>query len=76
MLPFLKPKKLASIIIAKRAKPDGATTPVKEEGEHAPELMSAAEGIISAINNKDAGALASALGAAMKSGNSGGAADE
>lgn len=63
-LPFLKNKKISSIIIAKRGK-DGNTMPMKEEGEEDPGLMSAAEDLLSAIAMKDAGAVAAALKAAM-----------
>lgn len=66
MLPFLKPKKLASVIIAKRTKADAPTETVREEGEALSGLVSAAEAIISAVNAKDASALASALESAMK----------
>lgn len=60
MLPFLKAKKLGSILMA-RHKPDGGMEPMNEEGEHKPELMSAAEALISAIHAKDATAVAQAL---------------
>lgn len=62
MLPFLQPKKAASVIMAKM-KPDGIE-PMHEEGEEDPSLMMAAEDILSAISMKDAKALAEALKAA------------
>lgn len=65
MLPFLQPKKMASVIIASR-KPSGEITPEHEEGEHEPGLMSAAEDLISAVHAKDASAVASALSAAFE----------
>jgi hypothetical protein len=64
MLPFLAPKKQASVIIAKRV--GEKTEPVKEEGEHEPGLMAAAEDLISAIHAKDAQGVASALKAAAE----------
>lgn len=60
MLPFLQAKKLSSVIIAKRNK-DGTSEPMQEEGEHAPELISASENLISAIHSKDATKVADAL---------------
>lgn len=59
MLPFLAPKKQASVIMAKRV---GDKTEVEsEEGEHAPGLMAAAEDLISAVHAKDAKGVASAM---------------
>jgi hypothetical protein len=63
MLPFLKPKKLSAIIIAK-TKPEGGVEPIAEEGEQTPEMVGIAEQLISAINSKDANAVAEALQAA------------
>jgi hypothetical protein len=60
MLPFLQPKKLASIIMAKH-KPEGGVEPMHEEGEASPEVMAIAEDLISAVHAKDANAVASAL---------------
>lgn len=60
MLPFLKPKKLASTIIASTKK-DGGLQPKREEGEHSPELMKAAEDAIGGFHAKDAKALVSAM---------------
>lgn len=62
MLPFLKPKKMASVIMASR-KPDGSAAPDKKEDEKAPESISAAESLISAVHSKDAEAVAKALDA-------------
>lgn len=64
MLPFLQPKKQASVIIAKRV--GDKTVPIKEEGESEPGLVAAAEDLISAINMKDAAAVAKALRAAFE----------
>jgi hypothetical protein len=61
MLPFLQPKKLSSTIIANRK---NAATPIessKPEGEHSPQLMAAAEALISAVHAKDATKVATAL---------------
>jgi hypothetical protein len=65
MLPFLQPKKQASVIIAARKK-DESTETIGEEGEHPPGLMAAAEDVLSAVANKDATALAGALKAAFE----------
>lgn len=62
MLPFLMPKKQASVIMAKRV--GEKTEAVSEDGEHEPGLMSAAEDLISAVHSKDAKAVADALKAA------------
>lgn len=66
MLPFLQPKKLASIIIAKHT--EKGAEPMHEEGEPAPHLMSAAEELIRAVHDKDAAAVAKALSTAMGGG--------
>lgn len=63
MLPFLKPKKIASVMIAK-VSPDGEIKSSHEDGEETPELMGAAEALLSAISLKDAKAVAEALKAA------------
>lgn len=65
MLPFMQPNKSASVIMAKR-KPDGSQEVIKEEGEHSPGLMAAAEDLTSAVHMKDAKAVASALMAAFQ----------
>lgn len=64
MLPFLKPNKIAAVIIAHH-KPEGGLSDEKEEGEAAPKMMEAAEALISAIHMKDAKAVAEALEQAM-----------
>lgn len=60
MLPFLKPKKLASIIIAK-SKKDGGIEDEREEAECHPDLMKAAEDMIGGFNSKDAAAVVDAM---------------
>lgn len=60
MLPFLAPKKVAGVIIAK-AKPAGGLEPKHEEGEHDPALMSAAEDLLRAVAMKDAEAVCDAM---------------
>lgn len=64
MLPFLNPKRVSSVMIAK-SKPDGSVEAMNEEGEHSPGMMSAAEDMLSAIHMKDAKALATAHKAMM-----------
>lgn len=64
MLPFLKSKQMAGSIIAK-TKPEGGLEPESQEGQDDPGLMSAAEDLISAVNMKDASAVASALRSAF-----------
>ncbi len=59
LLPFLQPKKLAASIIAKRHS-DGTKEEHKED-EHHPELMGAAEDMISAVHAKDTHKVASAM---------------
>jgi len=68
MLPFLKPNKMAAVIMANR-KPDGGVSDEKEEGEASPELMNMAEDLISAVHMKDAKAVAEIL-ESLKSGES------
>lgn len=60
MLPFLKPKRVASIIMQSR-KPDGTAGLPSEEAEHPPELMKHAEDLISAMHAKDASAVANVM---------------
>lgn len=60
MLPFLSPKKMTGIIMAKY-KPEGKVEMMEEEGEMDPGLMAAAEALISAVHAKDAKAVAMAL---------------
>lgn len=64
LLPFLSPKKLSGSIIAK-TKPEGGIEEESQEGQPDQGLMSAAEDLISAVNMKDASAVASALRAAF-----------
>jgi hypothetical protein len=64
MLPFLKPKRVAGLIISQR-KPDGSNEAQHEEGDEMNEMEVCAEEILRAISSKDAKALASALQAAM-----------
>ncbi len=65
MLPFLKPKKIASLVISKR-KPDGAGIEAEASADDADAgAVACAEGILRAIESKDARALASALRDAM-----------
>lgn len=63
-LPFLKARKVASVIIARR-KPDGAIESEKEEGEEDPAMLSVAEELISAVHSKDATRVAAVLEAAF-----------
>lgn len=60
MLPFLKPKKLASVIMA-NSKKDGGVEPMQEEGEARPEHMSMAEELIGGVHSKDASKVAKVL---------------
>ena len=64
-LPFLKPKNIASIILA-RHKPDGSVHDEGVEGEEDPALVTAAEDIIRALNEKNATGLADALRSAFQ----------
>ena len=65
MLPFLQPKKQASVIIARR-KSDGSVEAEHEEGEHVPGVMTAAEDLISAVHARDAKGVADAMKAAFE----------
>jgi hypothetical protein len=62
MLPFLKERKIASVLVAKRS-PEGEETTMPEVDEG---LMAAAEDLIRAVHSKDAHAVASALKAAFE----------
>lgn len=64
MLPFLEPKKMASTIMMKMKK--NSPEAIAEEGEMAPEIMSAAEDLISAVHSKSVEATAKALQAAFE----------
>jgi hypothetical protein len=65
MLPFLKPKKMSSMIIAK-VSPKGETMPQGAEDEENMGLVVAAEDLLAAIASKDANAVAEALRAAFQ----------
>lgn len=56
MLPFLKPKKLATVIVSKMK--DGQ---MKPEEEQSSDLLQCAEELIKAIHSKDAEAVAKVL---------------
>jgi hypothetical protein len=64
MLPFLKPKKVAAVIVANR-QPDGSMESEGSEDEMDPGLMAVAEDLIRAVHGKDARAVAQALQAAF-----------
>lgn len=67
MLPFLKPKQVASVIVANRhPDPDGTLESQGPEDEMHPGLMSAAEDLIRAVHSKDAHAVAGALQSAFE----------
>lgn len=59
-LPFLKPRKIATVIIAHRAQ-GGAIEASHEEGQPHPDLLRACENLISAVHMKDAHAVSEAL---------------
>lgn len=59
MLPFLKPKQAASVIMAKYS-PDKPMEALPENEMH-PKLMEHAEQLVSAIHGKDARAAAEAI---------------
>jgi hypothetical protein len=59
-LPFLKPKKIASVIIARHSA-DGSHKVEGEEGESLPKFMDQAERMMKALKSEDIGALASVL---------------
>lgn len=63
ILPFLQPKRVGAMLIAKHKLSTGgsAAEPQQEEGESHPGVMSAAEDLISAVHAKDATAVAKAL---------------
>jgi hypothetical protein len=64
-LPFLKPKSVAALIIAHR-KSNGSIQDSHMEGEPMPELIQAAEDLMSAFNNKDARGVAMAIQSAFE----------
>lgn len=63
MLPFLKNKRMSGIVMMKMK--DNSPEAVKEEGEPMPDLMIAAEDLLSAIAMKDTKKVADALEAAF-----------
>lgn len=63
MLPFLKPKPMGSVVVAVK---DDKLKPSHDESSHPPELMAAAEDLISAVGSKDAKAVADAMYAAYE----------
>jgi hypothetical protein len=65
MLPFLKPKRAASVIMTTRSAAGEKVGADQEQGEQNPELMSIAEKLIGAVHAKDASAVAEALQAAQ-----------
>lgn len=65
MLPFLKPRQVAGVIIAKR-KPDGGTVTEAPEGDDMQPLEAACDDILRAIGAKDSKQLASAIQAAFE----------
>lgn len=60
MLPFLKPKKMASVIMSART-PDGKEVLKGPEDEASPENIKLAQDLISAVHSKDAEAVAAVL---------------
>jgi hypothetical protein len=65
MLPFLKPKSVAGLIISHR-KPDGSNQADHMEGDENAALEACAEDLIRAIHAKDAKAAAEALKSAFE----------
>lgn len=65
MLPFLKPKNIASVIVASRT-PDGGTETKGTMDEMDPGLMSVAEDLIQAVHAKDAKGVVEALKSAQE----------
>ena len=63
-LPFLNHRKMASVIMSRKA--EGGVVAEHEEGEEAPELMAAADDLLSGIAMKDAKRVAEALSAAFE----------
>lgn len=60
MLPFLKPRKLGAVMIAK-AKPEGGVEDLHEEGEMDPGLVAAMDDFLSAHSQKDSVGMAKSL---------------
>lgn len=65
MLPFMKKKPIAGLIIAQR-KPDGGTDIAHEEGDENHALDACSEDMIRAMHAKDIKALSAALRAAYE----------
>lgn len=65
MLPFLKPKKITSVMVATRH-PDGRMEHGGYADDEHPGLMACAEDLIHAVHAKDAKAVAEALKAACE----------
>lgn len=65
MLPFMKPKQVAGLIVKQR-KPDGNSVEQPVENEENQDLEVCAEEIIRAIMAKDAKALATAIESAFQ----------
>ena len=65
MLPFLKPKRQAGIMISER-KPDGGFAEQNEQAAEDQGLEACADDIIRAINSKDSRELAAAIRAAFE----------
>lgn len=65
MLPFIKQKNVAGVILAKR-KPEGGSETVPSEGSEDQGLHMAASDLIDAVHAKDAQAVQSALRSAFQ----------
>lgn len=65
MLPFLKPKQVAGLILSRR-KPDGAVETEKMEGDEDQGLSACSAELIRAIHAKDESAVSSALESAFE----------
>jgi hypothetical protein len=66
MLPFMKPKSVAGLIIQKRSADTGLSAPESPEPEQDQGLSSAAEDLIRAVHAKDAQGVAAAIRAAFE----------
>ena len=65
MLPFLKEKKVAGLILSKR-KPDGSVSEEHSDDDKDHGLEAAAEDLIRALSSKDISSVAAALRAAFQ----------
>jgi hypothetical protein len=65
MLPYLKPRRVAGLIVAK-TKPQGGIEDLHEAGSEDEAIIACAEDMIRAMHAKDAKSLASALKAAFE----------